>query len=126
MNPNKNIFQADVVINDDVLISMAGTAALEVEGVAGLAAQIGDIRRIIRRPAGTATGGVRVNRKDGDITLDIFICVTHSAKIIEVADAVQRNVKNTVQDMTGSAVSAVNVHVSDIDIKPETPENPHE
>lgn len=116
MDPNKNKCQADVVITDEVLISMAGTAALEVEGVAALSAQLTDIRGILRRVNGAA-GGVQVSHKDGDTVIDVFVCVKQDARIIDVAEAVQNNVKKTIQDMTGRAVTAVNVHIADVRIE---------
>lgn len=119
MDPNKVKCQADVVINDDVLISMAGTAAMEVEGVAGLSPQLTNLRGIIRKATGVA-GGVSVNHKDGDTVLDVYVCVKADAKIITVAETIQKNVKKTIQDMTGMAVTTVNVHISDVEIKAET------
>lgn len=125
MDPNKNKCQADVVINDDVLISMAGTAALEVDGVVSLAAQLTDIRGMLRKVSG-GTGGVQVSHKDGDTVLNIYICVKQDAKIIDVAEAVQKNVKKTIQDMTSRAVTAVNVHIADVQIKTEALAEPKE
>ena len=40
----------------------------------------------------------------------------------EVAQKVQANVKEKVQNMTGSAVSRVNVTVADVELETETPE----
>lgn len=120
MNPI-NRSKSDLVINDEVFTAMAGTAALEVAGVAGLKkAQINDIKSILTKNSG-GTDGVRVSRKDGEIVLDVFIAVKRDFKIMDVAEAVQNNVKKTVQDMTNCAVSRVNVHIADVEIPKEAP-----
>ena len=118
MKPNENESKVDLVINDDVFMSMASTAAMEAPGVAGMSAQLTNIKGAISKAKG-GSGGVIVNKKDGEITLDVYICVKQGYKILDVAEDVQRNVKNTVQDMTNCVISAVNVCVSDVEIPAE-------
>lgn len=108
---NKSI--GGLVITEDVIAKMASVAALEVAGVAGVVAKPVDIKGVFAK--NKTARAVRVTANENEIVIDIFIATKADAKITEVAEAVQSNVKNTVQNMTGSAVTKVNVHVADID-----------
>ncbi len=109
---------SDVVITDAVFTKLASTAALEVPGVAGMAAQPTDMKAWLQKATGTFQG-VKVFRRDGEIRLDLFLSVELGVKVTEVAAAVQKRVKKTVQDMTGCAVSRVNVMIADVAVPQE-------
>lgn len=101
-------------INEDVLAKMASMAATEVEGVYAISTKISDIKGIATR--GLNRGVKATVASDGEITLDVYISVKQEADIKTVAANVQQNVKEKVQNMTGSAVSRVNVHISDVEL----------
>ncbi len=101
-------------INEDVLAKMASVAAKEVEGVHAISAKISDIKGIATR--GFNKGVKATVASDGEITLDVYISVKQECNVKDVAAAVQQNVKEKVQNMTGSAVSRVNVHVADVEL----------
>ena len=63
--------------------------------------------------------GVKVENVNGAIKISVYICVERNAKVKEVAEKVQVNVKDKIQTMTGNAVTQVNVHVADIEIEKE-------
>ena len=100
----------DLAINTSVLEKMAGIAAMEVEGVKSLAAPI-DLKSIIDR---AAFKPVKAETKNGTTEIDIYICVKENAMIKEVAANVQASVKEKLQNMTGNAVTHVNVYIADI------------
>ncbi len=101
-------------INEDVLAKMASVAAKEVEGVHAISTKISDIKGIVDR--GFNKGVKATVASDGEITLDVYISVKQEAAVKDVAAAVQQNVKEKVQNMTGSAVSRVNVHIADVEL----------
>lgn len=107
-----------LIITEEVIAKMASTAALEVAGVAGMAGlpmgKGGLFSKMVPAKA------VRVSARDNDIVIDVFIAVKRDVRITDVAEAVQKNVKETVQNMTGNAVTKVNVHVADIDFQEDT------
>ena len=106
-------------INEEVLAKMASVAAAEVEGVHCISAKAADIKGVVDR--GGFGRGVKATVADnGEITLNVFISVKQSANVKEVAQKVQANVKEKVQNMTGSAVSRVNVTVADVELEEET------
>lgn len=102
-------------VSTDVLEKMAELAAQEVEGVKSIAKKAIDIKGAIKSKS--VVKGVKVESVNGAISINIYICVDSSAKIRDVADAVQQNVKDKIQTMTGSAVTRVNVYVEDVDFE---------
>lgn len=99
-------------INTDVLEKMVSVAALEVDGVSAMANRAMDISGIVN--SGSAYKPVKVKVKNGAVDIDLYITVTNTAKVKKVAEAVQNNVKDKLQDMTGNAITRVNVKVVDI------------
>ena len=90
----------DVHISDDVLAVISAMAALEVDGVVGM--------------AGNITSGVRVDVAEGSVMVDVSIIIRMNEKIIEVSKKVQDRVKTTVENMTGLKVENVNVNISSV------------
>ena len=101
-------------INTEVLEKMAEIAAKEVAGVTGLCKKAVDIKGIVK--SGAPFKGVKVENINGAIEIGVFICVDRTAKVRQVAEAVQENVKDKIQTMTGTAVTKVNVSIADIEI----------
>ena len=103
--------EMELSVSTDVMEKMAEIAAKEVEGIVGLAKTM-DLKGVLK-----STGsfkGVKVENVNGTIEINVFICVKQNTKVKEVAEKVQQNVKEKIQNMTGSAVSQVNVQISDI------------
>lgn len=65
---------------------------------------------------------IRLDMKDGEAVIDIYVNIYMGAKIGEAASAIQQKVKDAVQNMTGITVSKVNVHISGVVIRQETNE----
>ena len=107
--------KTELSVNTEVLEKMAEIAAKEVEGVAGLSKKAVDIKGIIKSKS--AFKGVKVENINGAIDISVYICVKQSAKVKEVAEKVQENIKEKIQNMTGTAVTKVNVCVADIEIE---------
>ena len=104
-----NTVAGSCIISEEVIASIAGTAALETEGVAALANRPADIRGIISQ--NPATRAVRVLNTENDTVLDVFVILKQGVRIQETAVALQQNVKLAVQSMTGKPVTRINVHI---------------
>ena len=102
----------ELSVSTDVLEKMAEISALEVEGVESLCKKSIDLKGSIKSK--TAFKGVKVENINGAIDITVYICIKRSASLREVAEAVQNNVKDKIQTMTGTAVTRVNVNVQDI------------
>jgi uncharacterized alkaline shock family protein YloU len=102
-----------VRIANDVVATIAGLAAADVEGIAGMSGGVaGGIAEMLGRK--NLTKGVKVEVGDSDASVDIFCIVEYGISITAVASNVQNKVKNAVESMTGLAVNAVNVHVQGV------------
>lgn len=99
-------------ISQKVLCGIAGAAAMETEGVAGLAQGPVDLQELFHQ--GTPGSSVRLFLSDDVATVDVYVKLKACAKVSAVAEKIQKNVKQSIQNMTGVAVSKVNVHVAGI------------
>ena len=111
MENNNNLGQ--VKISNDVIVTIAGLAALEVEGVETITSLTDKLLK---------NNGVKIQIEDGKVTLDVVITVEYGMSIPDVSSKVQENVKNTVETMTGLEVSQVNIHIQGISFKKEKTE----
>ena len=101
----------NIHISEDVLALTAAAAGLEVEGVGSLAANLGS--DIVELLAGrkNLSKGVRVSVADNSVTVDVSILVRYGSSVQETARAVQDAVALAIENTSGFAVAAVNVHV---------------
>ena len=70
-----------------------------------------------------ASQGVRVDIADNSAEIDLYLVVMYGVKIPELAWNVQEKVKQSVEEMTGLTVEAVNIHIESIDFGTEDSEN---
>lgn len=99
-----------VLIADEVIAVIAGTAALEAEGVAGLAGHFTtDIAEILGRKQ--MAKGVTVSVEGENVTISADITVKFGMKVQDVCREVQQKIKTAVETMTGLSVAEVNVNV---------------
>ena len=102
-----------VRIADDVVAIIAGLAATEVPGVAGMSGGIaGGIAEMLGRK--NLSKGVKVEVGETEAAVDIHVIVAYNVRIPEVAIQIQENVKKAIETMTGLKVVEVNVHVQGV------------
>lgn len=108
-----------VKISDDVVAIIAGVAATEIPGVAGMSGGItGGITEMLGMK--NLSKGVKVELGNEETAVEIFIIVEYGSNISEVGQKVQENVKNSIETMTGLNVVEVNVNVQGVNIQKET------
>ena len=79
-------------IANDVVATIAGLAATEIDGVAGMSGGIvGGIAEMLGRK--NLTKGVKVDVSEKDTTIDVFLIVEYGYPIPKVAKGVQNSIK---------------------------------
>ena len=112
---NNNLGQ--VKISNEVIVTIAGLAALEVENVETITTITDKLLK---------NNGVKIQIDEEQIILDIYVNIEFGESIPDTAFKIQENVKNTVETMTGLEVSIVNVHVQGITFYKEKAEKEEE
>lgn len=114
-----------IKITDEVIAIIAGIAATEIPGVAGMSGGIaGGIAEALGRK--NLSKGVKVEAGEKQAAIDLYIIVEYGYRIPEVAWSIQEKVKRAVEEMTGLNVVEVNIHIQGVNIekdhKKEAPE----
>lgn len=108
----------NIHISEEVLAGIAAAAALEVEGVSSLAANLGsDIAELLGKK--NLAKGVRVKMEEDKVQVELSVMMAYGYTIPEMGKAVQDGVKVAIESMTGLEVSAVNVNVGGITFPPK-------
>jgi len=111
MTKAQNNDKGNIQISNDVISTIAETAALEIDGVAKITYTPGGMPVFARKNTGKS---VKVTITGDEVALDMNIAVLFGYRMLEVAEKVQISVKNAVQTMTGLNVNSVNVVVSNL------------
>ena len=102
-----------VRVADEVVSVIAGLAATDIEGIAGMSGGlVGGIAEMLGRK--NLSKGVKVEVGEREAAVDLYIIVKFGVRIPEVALNVQERVKEAIEQMTGLKVVAVNVHVQGV------------
>lgn len=109
----------NVVISDDVVAKIASVAATDIEGVADVVSKAMNIKKFFN--SSSAAKAVHVSTSGSGTVIDIYVRLKEGHKISALAERIQKNVKEQVQNMTGTVVTRVNVHVCEIDLKKPAP-----
>lgn len=106
----------DLIISDDVIQRIASNAASEVEGFSSLSMRTPDLlNELLPEKLAPSLKPVKVENKDGNLKITLYINVLPNANVQKVALDTQQAVKDTVQNMTGKVVDKVNVCIHGID-----------
>lgn len=112
-NRQKDSSLGAIRIADEVVSIIAGLAATEVDGIAGMSGGIaGGIAEMLGRK--NFAKGVKVEVGEKEAAVDLYIIVKYGVRIPDIALAVQENVKQAIETMTGLSVVEVNVHVQGV------------
>ncbi len=111
-----------IKIADEVVSIIAGLAATEIDGIAGMSGGlVGGIAEMLGRK--NFSKGVKVEVGEREAAIDLYIIVKYGVRIPDVALAAQENIKRAIETMTGLSVVEVNVNVQGVHFpEDETPE----
>ena len=102
-----------VKIADDVVALIAAFAAMEVEGVSGMAGGL-DMNAVSSGGMKRLGKTVRVEVSKEGVQADLAIDLAYGYNIPETCSKVQDRVKTSIENMTGLEVKDVNIRVSGI------------
>lgn len=105
---------------NEVIAIIAGVAANEVEGIAGMCTS-GGITEVFGRNR-NITKGVKVEIGSEEASVDLYVLVEYGTPIQTAAANVQENVRKAIETMTGLHVVRVDVHVQGVSFEKEKKE----
>ena len=108
-----------VIINDHVICTIAGLAAMEVDGIASMK---GDLvaNQITRSAMNNLSKCVRIHVEDNVLSVQLVLNIKYGYNLPETTRKVQEKVKDTLENMTGLKVAGVNISISDVKIEKES------
>lgn len=110
MEPSSSITYAN-----EVVAIIAGLAASEVEGIAGMC----NVNNGLKTKTKNVTRGVKVEVGTEEVSVDIYLNVEYGTPIQRAAHDVQEGVKKGIENMTGLHVVRVDVHVQGVSFEKE-------
>ena len=110
-------------IEENVVAKIAGMAAREVPGVY-------DMGNAVRRAFSAVTdripnaqtnvaGGISVQKGETQAAVEVTVVVEYGVSIVEVSDAIRRNIIEQIEGTTGLEVVEVNINVTDVHLPDE-------
>ncbi|HAG08237.1 MAG TPA: Asp23/Gls24 family envelope stress response protein [Desulfotomaculum sp.] len=114
-NNKKTVPHGAVKIADEVVKIIAGIAASEVTGVAGMSGGIvgGIAERLGRK---NLSKGIKAEVGEKETAVEVSIIVDYGVRIPEVAFQIQQKVKEVIQNMTGLKVKGVTINVQGVNL----------
>ena len=106
---------AKITYANEVVAIIAGLAANEVEGIAGMCSISGNILNKNRN----VTKGVKVEIGTEEVAVDLYVIVEYGTPIQRAASDAQENVRKAIESMTGLHVVRVDVHVQGVSFEKE-------
>ncbi|OHV46985.1 hypothetical protein BBK14_00310 [Parafrankia soli] len=110
--------QGRTSIADSVVSKIAGVATREVSGVhdlgTGGSRAMGTFRSRLPGTSPSMSQGVSVEVGERQAAIDLDVVCEYGISIVDLSQAVRRNVVDSVEQMTGLEVTEVNIAVDDV------------
>lgn len=106
---------SSITYANEVVSIIAGVAAGEVEGIAGMCNTSGSILSKNRN----ITKGVKVEIGTEEASVDLYVVIEYGTPIQKAAQDAQENVRKAIESMTGLHVVRVDVHVQGVSFDKE-------
>ena len=121
-NENKNVNWStkevssigEVMIADDVIATIAGLAATEVEGVSAMQGNVTN-ELVGKLGMKNLTKGIHVQVTEAGVAVELSIQMCYGYSIPKTCKEVQEKVKTAIENMVGLTVEVINVHIVGVD-----------
>lgn len=104
----------EVMIADDVIATIAGVAATEVEGVSAMQGNITN-ELVGKLGMKNLTKGIRINVTESGVKADLSVQMRYGYSIPKTCKAIQERVKTAIENMVGLTVEEINIHIVGVD-----------
>ena len=105
-------------IEENVVAKIAGMAARQVPGVYGMGNAVrrafSAVTDRIPNAQTNVAGGISVQKGETQAAVEVTVVVEYGVSIVEVADAIRRNIIEQIEGTTGLEVVEVNINVTDV------------
>jgi uncharacterized alkaline shock family protein YloU len=119
----ESVVPGESIIEDEVVASIAGTAAIEVEGVANLGKS--SVRRFVAGAVAGAGGkarqGVSVEVGHKEAIIDLQLDVIYGFNIPNIVTEVRKKVASRLLEIAGLTAKEINVRIVSIEIPEKKP-----
>lgn len=104
-----------IVLQEDLVASIAGYAAGENYGIVGMSAKKASDALIEIIKKDNHKKGIQVATiGEGTVDIDLYVTLEYGVSLPAVAKNTRENVRYRVQEMTGLTVRSINIHVEGI------------
>lgn len=109
-------FTSEVKIAGDVIATIAGLAATEIEGIASMQGNLTN-ELVGKLGVKNLTKGVTIRfEEDGtSVHVDLSVIIRYGYSIPKVSKAVQDRVQTAIESMAGLKVSGVNINIAGVE-----------
>lgn len=115
--------KGSICISDEVLMDLAGYAALESYGVVGMANQslVDDVVQLL--PRNKLHKGVRISLADeksetpGAVNVDLYVVIEYGTNLSQVSHNLSDRVRYTLTEFADIEVGRVEVHVLEVRVR---------
>ena len=108
--------QGKISYSDEVIANIIGMSTMESYGVVGMAARSATDEFWQLMKIEHLNKGVKVNQKNGELDIEIYVVVEYGTKISVIANNIIQKIKYNVENFTGLRVNSVTVNVEGVRI----------
>ena len=110
------VTEGAIIIEGDVVASIAGLVASQVKGVAGLGQSSirSSVFKHLLKPEDSAKTGVAVEVGKKEAILDLELSIIYGYYIPAVVDEVRKNIATVLKETTGLVAKEINIRVVSI------------
>ena len=106
--------QGDVIVDNDVIATYAGTVAMECYGIVGMSSvnMKDGLSKLLKREH--LANGINVTIEDNTISLDFHVIVSLGVSISAVTETLIESVRYILGEFTGAEIGRINVYVEGV------------
>lgn len=111
-----------VEIAPEVIEVITGIAASEVKGLAYMRGNFATdvVEKFVKK---SHSKGVKVELTDEGIHIELYVVLKFGVNIPEVAQKIQKNIKQSLKNMTSLEIKEINIHVVGIQMETDSKQN---